>query len=211
MDGERVLWPDEVFARVLAWTKTSLEDPAGTVHELPGQPEGRATAALAIVEACKNCSDARRRGFMAYLAQETQHCDPLRDREAQTFMSWDDARGLANAGFDLGSHTVSHPILSNISRQQVRKELRESRATIEARAGAPCRALAYPNGRSRDIGKLVLAETAEAGYEFAFIVSNRWCRRTGNPLELDRILPPGHSSLPAFALHASGWRQWLSQ
>lgn len=208
--AERVLWPDEVFARLFAWTKPSIEDPAGTIRTLSDRPEERAASALAIVEACKNCSDARRREFMTYLARETQDCDPVLDLDAQAFMSWDDVRGLANAGFDLGSHTVSHPILSNTSMQETRNELRDSRAAIEARTGARCRALAYPNGRSRDIGERVRRETAEAGYELAFTVSNRWCARASDPLALDRIAPPGHSSLPTFALHASGWREWLA-
>jgi peptidoglycan/xylan/chitin deacetylase (PgdA/CDA1 family) len=211
VEGTRVLWPDEVFARVWAWTGASLDDPSGAVHTVPKRPAERETLALSIVGACKNCSDARRREFMAYLARETEHCNLLQDRDAQAFMSWDDARGLAAAGFDLGSHTVSHPILSNVSPEQLREELRESRVAIEAHTGAPCRTLAYPNGRSRDISRLVLTETAEAGYELAFTVSNRWCRRTSKPLQLDRISPPGHSSVPTFALHASGWRQWLAQ
>ncbi|MFY9737950.1 MAG: polysaccharide deacetylase family protein [Candidatus Cybelea sp.] len=210
IQAQRVLWPDEVFARVRKWPRATLQDPAGVAQAVPDRPEAREAMALAIVEACKNCSDARRREFMTYLALETKDCDPLQDREAQGFMSWDDVRGLADAGFDIGSHTASHPILSNLSREQLRDELRESRAEIETRTGARCRALAYPNGRTRDISELVLSETAAAGYEFAFTVSNRWCRRASDALALDRVSPPGHSSLPTFALHASGWRQWLA-
>ena len=209
IEGTRVLWPDEVFARVWAWRGASLEDPAGAVHAVPERSADREVLALLIVEQCKNCDEGRRRDFMAYLARETQECDPLQDRDAQAFMSWDDVRRLANAGFDLGSHSASHPILSNVSTAQLRQELRESRTAIESHTGAPCRALAYPNGRLRDINELVLTETAQAGYEFAFLVSNRWCRRNSDRLQLDRISPPGHSSLPTFALHASGWRQWL--
>ncbi|HEY6298587.1 MAG TPA: polysaccharide deacetylase family protein [Candidatus Binatus sp.] len=208
VDGARVLWPDEVFSRVLAWTGTSLDDPNGTVL-VPESQEARRTLALSVVEACKNSTDARRREFMAYLARETPQCDPLLDPGVQAFMTWNDVRALSAAGFDLGSHTVTHPILSNLEPEQLREELLESRAAIEMQTGLQCTALAYPNGLSRDFSDLVVAATAQAGYDFAFTVSNRWCLRARDPLRLDRVGSPGHRDIATFALHASGCRRWF--
>jgi peptidoglycan/xylan/chitin deacetylase (PgdA/CDA1 family) len=195
---------------VWAMAGRSLCDPAGADHTVPERPAEREKFALSIVEMCKDRTDGQRLDFMAYLSRETAPCDGQLDHDAQAFMSWDDVRGLVTTGFDLGSHTMTHPILSNVSPSQLCRELRESRATIESHTGAKCRALAYPNGRSRDISELVVSETGKAGYELAFTVSNRWCRRDSDPLKLDRIAPPGHSSLPTFALHASGWRQFIA-
>lgn len=207
--SDRVLWPDEVFARVLAWTGRSLEGPDGAVHVVPEPQAAREPLALSIVEACKECDNARRIEFLAYLALETPRAELMSDSAVQEFMSWTDVRALAAAGFDLGSHTMTHPILSQLSTDDLHRELRESRALIEAQTGLQCKALAYPNGRSRDIAGSVLAATADAGYEFAFTVSNQWCPRTCDALKLDRISPPGHSSLATFGFHASGCRQWL--
>ncbi len=167
----------------------------------------REALALSIVESCKNCNDGRRRDFLAYLAGETPHAEPLQDSAVQEFMSWNDVRGLSAAGFELGSHTMTHPILSNISSEDLEWELRESRAAIELQTGVRCKALAYPNGRTRDIADTVLAAATDAGYELAFTVSNQWCPRTRDALQLDRISPPSYSSLATFAFHASGCRQ----
>ena len=207
--GDNVLWPDEVFARICAWRSTTLEGPNAATHAIPLNRTEREAAALAIVEECKNIPDDRRREFIAYLARETPECDSTLDAEAQRFMSWEEARGLEASGFDLGSHTVTHPILTSLSPEDLRRELRESRAIIKAQTGSECLALAYPNGRARDISGSVLNEAAGAGYEYAFTVSNRWCRRTADALQLDRISPPGHADLPTFAVHASGFRQLL--
>lgn len=209
IDGERVLWPDEVFARVCAWTAPTLDGPAGTTRAIPQSPTEREAVALSIVEECKGLPNAQRLEFIAELARATPSCDPLVDPDAQSFMSWDDVRGLAGAGFDLGSHTVTHPILRSLSPGDLRRELRESRATVEARTGVRCAALAYPNGRARDIDASVLAETGGAGYDWAFTVSDRWCPPAAGALQLDRISPPGHADLATFAVHASGFRQWL--
>jgi peptidoglycan/xylan/chitin deacetylase (PgdA/CDA1 family) len=211
IDSARVLWPDEVFARVLACRANSLQGPEGEVHVVPHGHVARQTLARAVVEACKNCDDAQRRRYVEYLAGLTPQCDPLQDAGVQEFMTWSDVRALSAAGFDLGSHTVTHPILSNLAPERLREELIESRSEIEKQTGLRCTALAYPNGRSRDIAGRVLAATAEAGYDFAFTVSNRWCQRSRGALQLDRIAPPGHSNSATFALHASGCRQWFSR
>ncbi len=209
LESSRVLWPDEVFSRVLAWPWTSLRAPDGRIHVLaPGQ-QARAAVALTLVEACKNCTDAHRRAFVAYLEKETPQCNPLQDPISQEFMNWNDVRALSAAGFDIGSHTVTHAILSSLEPEALWDELIESRGTIEAHTGLPCTTLAYPNGRSRDIANRVLAATTEAGYDLAFTVSNRWCSRTRDNLRLDRVAPPGHSDSATFALHASGCRQWF--
>jgi peptidoglycan/xylan/chitin deacetylase (PgdA/CDA1 family) len=211
IEGARVLWPDEVFARVCAWNGAALQDPGGRTLTVPKELAARERMALSIVEALKNCNDVHRSEFIGYLARETPYCDPAQDPAVQEFMSWNDVRALAAAGFDLGSHTVSHPILSNISQDRLRQELRESRAAIERETGLPCKALSYPNGRRRDISDLVVSETAEAGYDLAFTGSNRWCNRKRDRLRLDRIASPGHTNAATFAFHASGLRHWLPQ
>ncbi len=207
--GKHVLWPDEVFVRVLAWTGTSLEDPSGSVRVVTTEAQERERLAFDMVEACKNCSDDRRLEFMAYLARETAHCDPMVDPEAQEMLSWSEVDALAAAGFDLGSHTVTHPILSRLSPEALRAELRDSRATLEERAGRRCNALAYPGGRLHDVTDEVLSATADAGYDLAFTVSDRWCDREAHPLRVDRMSTPGHGTHATFALHASGSRRWF--
>ncbi len=209
VESARVLWPDEVFSRVVAWPGQCVEAPDGRVHLLPEAQESRQAVALTLVEACKNCTDTSRREFVAYLARETPHLDTLWDPISQDFMTWDDVRALSADGFDLGSHTVTHPILSSLEPDALWEELIESRNTIEAQTGLACTTLAYPNGRSRDITDRVLASASEAGYDFAFTVSNRWCLQTRDNLRLDRIAPPGHSTSATFALYASGGRQWF--
>jgi hypothetical protein len=58
-------------------------------------------------------------------------------------------------------------VLSRLSPDEARRELVESRRTIEQRLGAPCLALAYPNGRGADYTPTVKALAREAGYRWA--------------------------------------------
>jgi peptidoglycan/xylan/chitin deacetylase (PgdA/CDA1 family) len=80
-------------------------------------------------------------------------------------MDWDELRAIADRGFEVGSHTVSHPHLPRLSDAELDRELTDSRARCEAELGRPCRFLAYPYGE-HDVR--VQAAARRAGYEAAF-------------------------------------------
>ncbi len=79
-----------------------------------------------------------------------------------TSMSWDELRDLAAAGWEIGSHTRTHPHLPEIDAEHLGLELGGSRATCEAELGKPCRTIAYPYG---DYDSRVIEAAAAAGYE----------------------------------------------
>lgn len=85
-------------------------------------------------------------------------------------MSWDDIRALADAGWEVGSHTRSHPYLTKVDDDQLERELVESRETCEEMLDRPCRSLAYPYG---DHDARVVAQTAAAGYAAAATFPSR--------------------------------------
>ena len=78
-------------------------------------------------------------------------------------LDWEQLRGLAAAGWEVGSHTVSHPKLTELDAGSLERELTESRATCEKTLGSPCTSIAYPYG---DVDARVVRATSEAGYSF---------------------------------------------
>jgi peptidoglycan/xylan/chitin deacetylase (PgdA/CDA1 family) len=79
-------------------------------------------------------------------------------------MSWDQLRELADAGWEIGSHTRTHPHLTELDDETLRAELVESKATAEDRMGRPCTTIAYPYG---DYDERVVAAAGAAGYAAA--------------------------------------------
>ena len=79
-------------------------------------------------------------------------------------MSWDQLGELADAGWEVGSHTCTHPHLTQVDDDALRRELVESRATVEERMGRPCATLAYPYG---DYDERVVEAATAAGYAAA--------------------------------------------
>lgn len=95
-------------------------------------------------------------------------------------LSWADLTELSSdVGVEIGSHTVSHARLWELSGDELERELRESKSSIEDHLGRHCRYLTYPFGRA---GDRVIRAARRAGYEAAFLLSNgRWNERHGLP------------------------------
>jgi peptidoglycan/xylan/chitin deacetylase (PgdA/CDA1 family) len=85
-------------------------------------------------------------------------------------MSWDELGGLADRGWEVGSHTCSHPRLTQTDDALLAGELRQSKKRCEEALGGECTSLAYPYG---DHDARVVAATGAAGYRFAATLPTR--------------------------------------
>lgn len=99
----------------------------------------------------------------------------------------DDAqiRDWLAAGQEIGSHTLTHPHLSALSRGQARAEIFDSKKMLEDRFGVPIRHFCYPYG---DYDEAVRDLVGEAGYETAPTVRFGANRPGVHPLELHRVM-----------------------
>jgi peptidoglycan/xylan/chitin deacetylase (PgdA/CDA1 family) len=87
-------------------------------------------------------------------------------------MGWDQLMELAERGWEVGSHTRSHPRLTQLDDAEVAAELGDSRRECEARIGAPCHSIAYPYS---DCDDRVVRAAWEAGYRFGVSVPRGPC------------------------------------
>jgi peptidoglycan/xylan/chitin deacetylase (PgdA/CDA1 family) len=78
-------------------------------------------------------------------------------------LGWDELGQLAEAGWEVGSHTRSHPHLTRIADEQLVDELEGSRTACEEALGRPCKSLAYPYG---DVDARVVSAARASGYAF---------------------------------------------
>jgi peptidoglycan/xylan/chitin deacetylase (PgdA/CDA1 family) len=75
-------------------------------------------------------------------------------------LDWDQLAELRSAGWEVGSHTISHPDLCKVDDGALQLELEDSRAAIAGRLGR-CDTIAYPYGHADE---RVAAAAAWAGY-----------------------------------------------
>ena len=86
-------------------------------------------------------------------------------------LSWDELRGLAESGWEIGAHSLTHPLLTQLEDERLERELRESKLRCEEALRRPCRTMAYPTG---DFDDRVERATAAAGYEAAAALPRRF-------------------------------------
>ncbi len=208
-----VLWPDEVNLRVLYWPQSTIPYPTseGGFSSIPLSSDAgsRIASAERIRSACKNLPEARRVAYLAALRDVPCRELEQRDRELYDFLSWDDVRFLANKGFDIGSHTVSHPILTQISGGHLAQEVRQSKARIESETGRSCKCLVYPNGQTDDFSDKVMEASRDAGYRLAFSATGEYASLQGSCYALSRIGVPGHQPEAVFESRVSGLHTWM--
>jgi peptidoglycan/xylan/chitin deacetylase (PgdA/CDA1 family) len=97
-------------------------------------------------------------------------------------MAWPELQALAAAGWEIGSHTGSHPHLTQLPDTELDDELTRSKAACERHLGGPCTSLAYPYG---DVDARVVAAAARAGYRTAAALPRRL--QSGEALRWPRI------------------------
>src|SRR5262249_12448658 len=81
-----------------------------------------------------------------------------------TILSWNQVRNLVARGFEVGSHGMTHANLAEMSLDEARQEIRESRDILERMLNVPIRSFAYPFGGRKDISPTALQEIRSAGY-----------------------------------------------
>ena len=216
--GERLLWPLELDAR--------LEQSPGMEIGRPEQPQARTTipagraerAALAwqLRLELKGLPNAARLDYLQNLAECTNLDLAGVDHELHDFLSWDEARRLAGLGFDIGSHSCEHPILSRLDAEELRIELQDSKDRIEAELGRAVTTIAYPNGGAADYSPKVVEMAQACGYNSAFAVDEAFqmpwslagaAQRYG----LSRMIVQGHLPIAQFRFLASGARNLLKR
>ena len=106
---------------------------------------------------------------------DSDHADELRP------LGWRDLERLVAAGWEVGSHTASHLLLTRLDDEALRRELDESRATLTQRLGA-CSSLAYPYGEADE---RVAAAARAAGYVAACTLTG--AHRVDEPLRRPRV------------------------
>ena len=109
---------------------------------------------------------------------------PARRQALDRVMTPDELRMLRLAGHEIGSHTLTHPLLPQLNDTELQHELVESRRLIEGWLNESVTGFCYPNGDHDD---RVVSATARAGYAYACLTRSGDNEPGADPLRLRRI------------------------
>ena len=115
-------------------------------------------------------------------------------------ISWEQAREMDAGKVQIESHTVTHPILTNINQTELDDELRESKKRLETKLNKNIKHFCYPNG---NLNETVRKSVENAGYESAVTTAYGFVETGANRFLLNRIDAP--PKIESFAQSASGF------
>lgn len=172
--GEETFWTDW-----LAFIIFNIDIEVLVLDELrfilPANREGRRTTFYRIINHFKSVSDEKRLQLLDNMKQLYGSLyDELPDdiKALSRPMNWQQINEMSQAGIQFGSHTVNHPFLSKVSRQQLEVELADSKQVIEKNTGKTVSVLAYPNGQEEDFNDEVKRVAQSLGYKLGLSYIN---------------------------------------
>ena len=86
--------------------------------------------------------------------RDSDHVDELKP------LTWQQLEQLISGGWEVGSHTIDHPLLPGLAEDELESELVQSRARLASKLGT-CETIAYPYGVADE---RVADAAASAGY-----------------------------------------------
>jgi peptidoglycan/xylan/chitin deacetylase (PgdA/CDA1 family) len=124
-------------------------------------------------------------------------------------LTWAELAEVADAGVEIGNHSLIHHPLDVLPAGQLRDEIVRSHDELEQRLGRRVRSFAYPHGYN---GRRVRDLVAEAGHDNATEVGRRLHRPGERRLAVPRLQPtPDHTGADLLALVAGGGPQLVPQ
>jgi peptidoglycan/xylan/chitin deacetylase (PgdA/CDA1 family) len=203
---ERAFWWDRLYQAFVATSRTQINvSPLGQLPLLPPNQRRRSLRAIQnYVTTLPHCEAMQ---LVDSLCDELG----LSRTQGSSVLSWKQLRELAREGLTLGSHTRTHPIMTHITPEQMREEVRGSQEALKREIGTCLPIFCYPNGNHNDA---VLTVLRDQGIRFAFTTLSG-LNKLGSldPLRLHRTVIMPRTTPAIFCLrllrlgiHLDTWR-----
>jgi peptidoglycan/xylan/chitin deacetylase (PgdA/CDA1 family) len=123
------------------------------------------------------------------------------------FLTLEQLGEMVDAGWEIGSHTMSHPDLVSLGPEEMRSELYDSRLFLEDSLGITIDSLAYPYG---SFSPEMVQKVRGYGYSNAMGLGTLTSHSKGTLYYLGRRAVDGQADLDAFLALLNLGDQWVS-
>lgn len=173
-DGRIWLWPDLIEYGLTYTAKDFLDvNLAGTTMHLDLSSLAATRHSIGeLTEALKTIPNHQRLEFLNGFGRECGVEMPDHPPADKAAMNWDELRAAHDEGMEIGCHSATHPILSQVAdAAQLEREIAGARQFMEAKLGFQVTHFAYPNGQPQDINDSVVNCVRRAGFSTAVTTS----------------------------------------
>lgn len=177
IERQQWLWNHDARARIEALAPEARR----RFTDEAGAPDG---TPLATIEWLKLLPAPRRRDVTARLQELTPEFTPTAAQHQRfDLMSWAELLSLDPRLVTVGSHTLTHPILTGLEPEEAFKEVRASRDWLEDRLKRPVQHFCFPNGLTSP----AVTASLNGIYRSAVTTVQRIARHGDDPMALPRL------------------------
>jgi len=189
--GEDWIWTDKVM-----W-----------LSEQPGRPQELSPEKLeATFRSLNRIRPEERNARIEVLASNMNVSIPQSAPAKYAPCTWNQLQEMADSGLmEIGSHTVTHPILSSITDEESWNELTRSRAQIEEGLGRSVTSFCFPNGMPGDFRPSQVKQVERAGYACSVVADFGMVTTVSDRYRLSRIGVARKSTTEEFAKYLDGF------
>jgi peptidoglycan/xylan/chitin deacetylase (PgdA/CDA1 family) len=152
-------------------------------------PDRRKTAFRIASKRCAQLAGPRQEKALRAIENDLE-MEPLKFSDCP-MLTWEQIRGLHQAGHIVGSHSLTHPNLAYVGAEELRRELEQSKQKLEAELGKSTLHFSYPSPiLEPHYDERTVAGSKEVGYRTAVTCTSGPVRVGDDPLMLRRVWAP---------------------
>ena len=205
LDGACWVWTDRIAYLFARTRRTRATVTLGEARlELQFDDEhARSEAATVVTERLKRALEPVKNAALDALALALDVEVPQAPPREYAPVTWAQVHELERHGVTIEGHTMTHPILTNVSSDKLTWELTKSKARLERELGRTVSAFCYPNG---DCSPTVRDAVQRAGYGCAVLSAGGLSAPGVDPFSIRRV--GAAPDLARFAKETSGFEWW---
>lgn len=214
-----MLWHEELWLLFAAAPpgRLNFKHSAAFISEIPGDQHKRHSAWWELVRQLSRADVAVRKNFLQELSfaanlPEDWKMELLQNpvqRNRFRLLTKSEVGVLTRAGMTVGTHTMTHPVLSECPQGIAEEEISKPLILARNKLNASLWSLAYPYGTPETVSsrEVVLAEAA--GYHCGFMNTGGLIPPSINKFVIPRVHITAALNLGEFEAYASGFHQHL--
>ncbi len=179
VDGEMWFWWDKIRYILNHGAKKIREfNYNNTLYRIDSaSSSGIETAWHKLCDSCLPFPEHEKPNFIQRLGHSMEVIVPDAPPKEFAPMTWDEVIKVSKDSVEIGSHTLSHPVLTNIDIAEAKEEIEQSKKSIEEQTGFEAKVFCYPHGRLSDYNQQISDLAAKAGYQGAVVAHDGiFCR-----------------------------------
>ncbi|MFK5947648.1 MAG: polysaccharide deacetylase family protein [Methylococcales bacterium] len=165
IDGDNVFWFDQVAYVIYKTNEKTLTISQDVSFTIGSDVENRRSVTEDVLEYLKSIPDNLRLECINDIKNQLNvKFVNDEDKSLSSCLKWQHVIEMSDNGIEFGSHTMSHPILSRLTNEELLIEISKSKSDIESKLNKTVDTIAYPVGGTDEYSDDVINCCKKSGY-----------------------------------------------